>query len=87
MDALGLSQRCGDGGKGIGGKCLYRKYLHLMNQVGMVGGGFFFSNANREAFSLFFFVRDFFFGATLPLFFLKFAIPGTIVANSPIETN
>lgn len=60
MDALGLSQRCGDGGKGIGGKCVYRKYLHLMNQVGMVGGGVFFSNANREAFSLFFFVRDFF---------------------------
>lgn len=51
------------------------------------GWGFFFSNANREAFSLFFFVRDFFLVLHYLFFFLKFAIPGTIVANSPIETN
>lgn len=29
MDALGLSQRCGNGGKGIGVKCVYGEYLHL----------------------------------------------------------
>lgn len=29
MDGLGLSQRCGNGGKGIGSECVYGEYLHL----------------------------------------------------------
>lgn len=33
MDALGLSQRCGNGGKGIGVKCVYGEYLHLKKRV------------------------------------------------------
>lgn len=81
MDALGLSQRCGDGGKGIGGKCLYRKYLHLMNQVGMMGGGFFFSNANREAYffssGIFFLVLHYLF------FFFEVCNPGDNCGKFP----
>lgn len=35
MDALGLSQRCGNGGKGIGVKCVYGEYLYLIKFEGV----------------------------------------------------
>lgn len=43
MDALGFSQRRGNGGKGIGVKCVYGEYLHLKKRFGLfwVGRGGF----------------------------------------------
>ena len=39
MDALGFSQRRGNGGKGIGVKCVYGEYLHLKKKFGLFGWG------------------------------------------------
>lgn len=45
MDALGLSQRCGNGGKGIGVKCVYGEYLYLIKFEGV-----FYCTASRRRF-------------------------------------
>lgn len=61
MDALGLSQRCGNGGKGIGVKCIYGEYLHLKKRFLVVGGGrggfssFLHANSQEAFFCEFFF--------------------------------
>lgn len=53
MDGLGLSQRCGNGGKGIGSKRVYGEYLHLKKRL---GGGVFDAKPQENFFFFVFLV-------------------------------